>query len=147
MMLRKMQKKNGQRGLAAVEFGLIMPVVIVILYAIFEFGMAFWRKEVLVAAVREGARKGIVATNPKKTKTEIETAVKTYLTGVGFTDSGRTATATGAGGASGTNLTVTATYPTSFLILSRLPLGSGVDSKVNGSGNMTLRATVTMQME
>lgn len=142
-----LRSKNRQKGMAAVEFGLVMPVVIVLLFAVFEFGMAFWRKQVLTAAVREGARAGIVATNPRKTKAEIEAEVFEYLDGVGYTAAGRTATATGAGGAAGTALTVTATYPTSFLILSRLPLGSGVDSKVDGNGNMTLTASVTMQME
>lgn len=144
MMLRS---KKRQKGIAAVEFGLVLPIVLVLLFAVFEFGAAFWRKQVLTAAVREGARAGIVATNPRKTKSEIEQEVLDYLTSVGYTASGRTATATGAGGAAGTALTVTATYPTSFLILSRLPLGAGVDSRVDGNGNMTLTASVTMQME
>jgi Flp pilus assembly protein TadG len=144
MMLRK---KSGQKGLAAVEFGLVLPIVVLILFGIFEFGMAFWRKQVLTAAVREGARAGIVATTPKKDKDYIEGVVETYLDNAGYTDSGRTVTATGAGGASGASLTVTATYPTSLVILSRLKLGDGVDSQVDGSGMMQLSATVTMQME
>jgi Flp pilus assembly protein TadG len=141
-----MKKEYGQRGIAAVEFGLIMPVVLVILFAVFEFGTAFYRRQVLTQAVARGARAGIVATSPKKSKTEIENVVLTFLTDAGYTDSGRTATASGAQGASGSTLTVTATYPTSFLVLSRLPLG-GVSSQVNGSGQIILSATVAMQME
>ena len=141
------RNKSRQKGLAAIEFGLMAPVVFVILFAIFEFGTAFWRKQVLTSAVREGARKAVVATNPRKTKGQVEAAVLAYLTGVGFTAGGRTALCSGCGGAAGTTVTVSATYPTSFLILSRLPLGDGVDSKVNGQGNMTLSATVSMQME
>ncbi len=140
-------RESGQRGLAAIETAIVLPVVVLILFAIFEFGMAFWRKQVLTAAVREGARYGIVALSTKRTKTEIETKVKTYLDNVGYTDAARTVTAVGAGGASGQPLKVTATYPTSFLILSRLKYGDGVDTKVDGSGSMNLSATVTMQME
>ncbi len=142
-----MRSRNRQRGIAAVEFGLILPIVVVLLFAVFEFGVAFWRQQVLSAAVREGARAGVVAITPRKKKAEIEAVVLGYLDSVGYHAGGRTATATGAEGASGAPLTVTATYPTSFVILSRLPLGQGVGAQVDGAGNMTLTATVTMQME
>lgn len=144
-MLRRMRT---QRGIAAIEFGLVMPIVLVILFAIFEFGMAFWRKQVLTSAVREGARKGIVATNPRKTEAEIQQVVFDYLDGVGYKDGARTvqATGTGAGAASGDPLTVTATYPTSFLILSKLPLADAIDKHTDGT-TVTLTATITMQME
>jgi Flp pilus assembly protein TadG len=144
MMLRE---KLGQRGLAAVEFGLVLPIVCVMLFAIFEFGMAFWRKQVLTSAVREGARTGIVKTTPRKTEAEIIDAVETYLDNVGYTDGARTVAVDGEGGAAGSALTVTATYPTSFLILSRLKYGDGVDTRVDGNGVMNLSAAVTMQME
>lgn len=144
MMFRK---EYGQKGIAAVEFGLIAPIVLVILFAIFEFGTAFSRKQVLTSAVRHGVRKAIIATNPKMTTAQVRNLVYAYLDGVGYDAGGRTVSCSGCAGASGATVTVTATYPTSFLILSRLPLGSGVDSKVNGSGIMTLSASVKMQME
>jgi Flp pilus assembly protein TadG len=144
MMLRK---KAGQRGLAAVEFGLVLPVVAVMLFAIFEFGMAFWRKQVLTAAVREGARAGIVKTDPRPSEDDIRAAVLLYLDNVGYTDGARTVDVTGEGGPAKTPLTVTATYPTSFVILSRLKYGDGVDSHVDGSGVLNLNASVTMMLE
>ncbi len=144
MMLRK---RPGERGIAAVEFGLILPIVVVMLFAIFEFGMAFWRKQVLTSAVRDGARFGILSTTPRKTEAEIQSVVLTYLDNVGYTDGARTVDVEGEEGDPGQPLTVTVTYPTSFLILSRLKYGEGVDTHVDGSGVMTLSASITMSME
>ena len=133
-----------QRGLAAVEFGLIAPLVMILLFGIVEFGLALWRKQILTSAVREGARQGVVATNPRKTEDQIITVVKTYLAGVGWDSSQANVTVTGEGGAAGTSLTVTATYPTSLQVISRLMPGT---FSVNNTGDVTLTATVVMQME
>lgn len=141
MMLRA---RDGERGVAAVEFALVAPIILLILFGIFEFGSAFWRKQVLTSAVREGARKGVVATTPRKTESEITTAVKTYLTNVGWDAGKAVVLVDGEQGASGTSLTVSATYPTSLLVLSRLMPGT---FSVNSSGNVTLTAQVVMQME
>ena len=140
----KIQGRQRQNGIAAVEFGLIAPIVLLVLFGIFEFGTAFWRKQILTSAVREGARKGVVATNPRVTEDAIKTAVKDYLTGVGWDSSSATVTVTGAGGNAGTSLTVSATYPTSLQVLSHMMPGT---FSVNSSGNVTLTATVVMQME
>lgn len=133
-----------QRGIAAVEFSLIAPLVFILLFGIVEFGLALWRKQVLTSAVREGARKGVVATTPRKTKAEIETVVKDYLTGVGWDSTKATVVATGAQGAPGSSLTVNATYPSSLRVISRLMPGTFT---VNNAGDVTLNAKVVMQME
>jgi Flp pilus assembly protein TadG len=140
-MMMKLREKTGQRGMAAVEFGLVLPIVCVLIFATFEFGMAFWRKQSLTAAVREGARKMIVATNPRKNFTsDVKPVVETYMDGVGLTDTARTVTSSSATcGASGTSLTVTATYPTNFIILSRFLAGF--------PSAKTITSTITMQCE
>lgn len=133
-----------QRGVSAVELALILPLMLIILFGAVELGSAFWRKQILTSAVREGARKGIVATSPRKTTAEIQNAVNTYLTGVGWNAGLATVVVTGAGGAAGTPLTVQATYPTSLRVLSKLMPKTFA---VNSSGNVTLTAKVVMQME
>jgi Flp pilus assembly protein TadG len=45
-----------ERGAAAVEFALILPVIILLLFGIIEFGRAWNVKQVLTDAAREGAR-------------------------------------------------------------------------------------------
>ena len=45
-----------ERGLAAVEFAIILPVVLLIMLATAELGRAFYQDNTLAKAVRDGAR-------------------------------------------------------------------------------------------
>jgi Flp pilus assembly protein TadG len=47
---------RGERGAALVEFALALPLLLVILAGIVDFGFAFQRYEVITNAAREGAR-------------------------------------------------------------------------------------------
>jgi Flp pilus assembly protein TadG len=138
--------RGRQRGIAAVEFALIAPIVFLILFGTVEFGLALWRKQILTTAVREGARKGVVATSPRRSISYIKDEVDKYLTSVGWDDSLGTRTVTGAPcpTAGGTALVVSATYPSSLRVVSRLMPGTFV---VDGDGNISLTASVTMQCE
>ncbi len=53
-MLEK--KLRGERGASAVEFGLIVPILLILVLGIIEFGHAFQVQGTLSAAAREGAR-------------------------------------------------------------------------------------------
>ncbi len=50
-------KLRDERGASAVEFGLIVPLLLVLLVGIIEFGHAFQVQGTLTAAAREGARR------------------------------------------------------------------------------------------
>ena len=50
------QRLRGERGAAAVEFAFIMPLLIVLVLGIAEFGRAFQVQGTLSAAAREGVR-------------------------------------------------------------------------------------------
>src|ERR1700758_4127008 len=65
------QKK--QAGVAAVEFAIVLPVLLLIIFAIVELGIALYDKAVITNASREGARAGIVLKSPKPTATDIQT--------------------------------------------------------------------------
>src|SRR5688572_29230104 len=47
---------RGEQGVVAVEFALIVPVILLLVFGIIEFGRAYNAKVELTAAVREGAR-------------------------------------------------------------------------------------------
>lgn len=122
------------------------PIVFLVLFGTVEFGLALWRKQILTTAVREGARKGVVATSPRRDEAYITGVIDDYLTSVGWDNSlgteyvdGPTCTTAG-----GTALVVTATYPSSLQVLSRLMPGAFT---VDGDGNISLTASVTMQCE
>ncbi len=55
------QRAVGDRGAALVEFALVMPVLVLILFGIVEFGMAMNDFQSVRQAVRDGARQGVVA--------------------------------------------------------------------------------------
>lgn len=50
------QLLRAQQGAAAVEFGLILPLLVMVVFGIIEFGTAYNRSQGMEAAVREGAR-------------------------------------------------------------------------------------------
>lgn len=87
-----------------VEFVLISLPLFLLLLCMADFGHAFFMRQVITDAAREGARYGAVYASPKRTEAQIITQVTTYLTGIGITPD--SVTAPGAGGATGTALTV-----------------------------------------
>lgn len=65
-----------QRGSATVEFGLLLPLLLGLLLAMVEIGLALYDKAVLTQACREGARAGIVLRSPKPSEAEIRALVQ-----------------------------------------------------------------------
>jgi Flp pilus assembly protein TadG len=46
----------GQRGTALIEFALVLPILVVLTFLVVDFGRAFYVKNLLDQAAREGAR-------------------------------------------------------------------------------------------
>ena len=120
-------RDRDERGAALVEFALILPILVLFLFGIVEFGRAYSARIQLTSAVREGAR-----------------AVALGDDGVAATQAGAPglspALATSqinanscTGPAAPPNATVSATYPFDYTI----PLF--------GTGTWTLRATGVMR--
>jgi hypothetical protein len=73
-----LKKFNNQRGIAILEFAIVLPLLLLILMGIIEFSLVIYDKAILTNACREGARRGIVASIPRITDGEIRTVVKNY---------------------------------------------------------------------
>jgi Flp pilus assembly protein TadG len=77
-MTRHQQQQNRQqqnrRGVAAVEFALVVPIFLLLVFGIIEFGRVIMVQQVLVNASREGARRAVLetATADSVTKTVSE---------------------------------------------------------------------------
>lgn len=115
-------KKPDERGVSAVEFALLLPVLVLILFGIIEFGLILYDQAVITNASREGARKGILFATTRPTEQEIKDVVTIYTSGhlVSFQNgatSNATVLPTGGCTAFGSNLTVTVSYPYTFLVL------------------------------
>jgi Flp pilus assembly protein TadG len=127
-----------EEGAAAVEFALVLPILILILFGIIEFGFALYNKEVITNASREGARAGIVQA-PKLTETAVKDVAKDYLASAGWDKTKADVSVTGAAGSFPNSLTVTVNYPYSFSVLPNFIAGFSKD--------ITLSATTVMRHE
>jgi len=61
-------------GAAAVEFALIVGVLVMLLFGMLQFGLAFFELQNLRAAVREGARAGAVGADENTIRQRVEDA-------------------------------------------------------------------------
>lgn len=77
--MRKQQGNSDQKGAAAVEFAIILPVFVLLLFGMIEWGLLLFNQQVITNASREGARAGIVVGSPRLTDTEIQAVVTAYL--------------------------------------------------------------------
>ena len=66
-----MKSLFSDRGVAAVEFALILPLLLALTFGLIEFGLFMYNQQVLTNAAREGARAGIVQHDPRITAPEI----------------------------------------------------------------------------
>ena len=70
--------RHNQNGAAVVEFAVVLPLLLLIVFGIIEFGFLMYNQAMLTNASREGARAGIVARSPRRSTAEIRTIVQTY---------------------------------------------------------------------
>ena len=73
-----------ERGAAAVEFALVLPILLVLAFGIIDFGRLLYTYNNLTSAVREGARFASVQTQAKITNTAaIQGRVRDYIASFG----------------------------------------------------------------
>ena len=138
-----MRHKNwNQRGVAAIEFALILPVLVLLLLGIIEFSLALYDKAVITNASREGARAGIVFSDPPMTDGEISSVVTSYCQNRMITFGSATQVTTTVlreGISSGDDLTVRVRYQYQFLAVPKFVTGL--------AGGVQLGAQTVMRME
>lgn len=138
-----MHRYNGQSGSVAVEFALVLPLLLAIVFGIIEYSIALYDKTVITNASREAARAGIVLKSPKLTSDEITKVATDYcasnLVTFGATTSPTVAVTTTGGAVFGTPLTVSVSY-----VYQGLGLGSLLSTL---SSPITLTATTIMNNE
>ncbi len=134
-------ENNREKGTASVEFALILPLLLLMLFLIIEFSILLYDKAVITNASREGARKGIVfSEDPRVTVDTIIGIVTTYSASnlISFgPDTPITSVPSGPCAKSGDILTVNVTYTYSFFVLPNL-LG-GMNSGITLTGNTVMR--------
>jgi Flp pilus assembly protein TadG len=78
----RLKQASPERGAAALEFAIVLPVLLAILCGTIDWGYYFFTREVVVNASREGARVGTLQfAAGKDPSTEAKTAAQNYLNG------------------------------------------------------------------
>ena len=104
--MKTQNQKIGQRGAAAVEFAIILPLLVILVFGIIDVGLMLYNKQVITNASREGARAGIA-----RSTTPVENVVENYCRHRLFPDGTLpTVAVSGRNGVFQNDLTVTVTY-------------------------------------
>jgi Flp pilus assembly protein TadG len=103
-----------ERGASAVEFAFIVPLLIVLVLGIAEFGHAFQVQGTLSAAAREGVRTMALQNDPAAARTAVRTAAASLDPGVTNAQIAITPASCPLTGGS-TNVRLTISYPMPYL--------------------------------
>lgn len=126
-MMKVQKEHRSESGTAAVEFALLLPLLVILLFGIIEFGIALYRQAILTNASREGARVGIVQSTPPITTAQINAAIDIYLTSAGITPGNVTRTII-PGATTGAPVRVTLVLPYTYAVLPGL---TGITPNIN----------------
>ncbi len=74
-----LKTRQRERGAALAEFALVLPLLLILIFGLIEFGIAFNRAQAVEAAAREGGRLASLSTT---TAAQISTRVDDALIGI-----------------------------------------------------------------
>jgi Flp pilus assembly protein TadG len=139
-------QRASQSGQAVIELALTLPLLLVVVMGIFDFGLMFQHYEVVTNAAREGARVGVL---PNYTTADAQARAQQYLSSGGLSASSATINAAvsaspsfGSPPKTVNQVTVTVAYPYTY------PFVGPMLNLLGGSlGSVQLQATSTMRVE
>lgn len=118
-----------KKGAALVEMAIVLPLLLLIVFGIFEFGRAMYITNTLNNAAREGVRRAVVMTAPINVDALVTSCIP-------FDKTGLVITATPAAPGTGASVTVTVSLPFQT-VTEMIPMLDGV----------ALRGEATMRYE
>lgn len=133
--MRYMRRKaTGASGQTTVEFAIILPLLLVLLMGIIEFGRIWSTQNSLTNAAREGSRLGVLSSTAPS---DVEATVLTYLENTGQNPDRATITVTNAGssGITGSDVSVTVEYDFQVIVGNIL----GMDSTMELTSTSVMR--------
>lgn len=127
-----------------VEMVIILPVLLMLLFAIAEFGLVLTKWQTITNAAREGARDAVVFRvncDAGTVESEVRTTVKNYAAAGGVTLTDGDIAVAGACGALNTDTSVGVTHDYIFDVL------PGFASSIASNPTLPLSASATMRNE
>lgn len=141
-MIRRLRQT--ETGAELIEMALVLPLLLMVLFGIAEFGFLFQRYVFLTNAAAEGAR---VASLPGYLESDVQDRVAAYAEASdieGVTASSIASPISGPGGASWPGSQVTVTYVYNYQFIGPLAVLAG--GSMNSSVTLTARSTVRHQV-
>ena len=136
---------SDERGVEVIEFAVVLPMLLLLMTGIIDFGLLLQRYQVVTNAAREGAR---VAVLPGYTTADVQERVDQFLNAAGLTEAATPATVgtpeqIDVGGQCIIVRSVTVEYPYTYSAV------GAVASYFDGTGfsRTGLQATATMRSE
>ena len=138
-------RRTGAKGQALVEFAVVVPLLMLLILGLFEFGRIYNAKLVVTQAVREGARRAVVMTGTtqaaKETaaKAQAVTSTQDYANNVGIAITVNTPTLVTVSGDANKAIVVSAYYDVPLVIptLGTI-LGTGANVRVTSTAEMRM---------
>ena len=139
--LNRTMKRRGDRekGQSMAEFAIVVPIFLLLLFAIVDFGMGFHAYITVTNSAREGARVGAIGANAATVETRVRDTADS------LNQANLSVTVTNAQGAPGESVVVDTSYQYSFLT----PL-AGIVQFVSGGAigpTLTLNSSADMRLE
>ncbi len=89
--MARLTASPGRRGLATIEFALVLPLLLMLTLGPMEYGWMFLQAHKITNAAQQGARIGVL---PDRTAADVEQVVATLMNRAGLADSGYTVAVT-----------------------------------------------------
>ena len=80
--LRRKRERRGEAGAELVEMALTLPLILLVLLGLSDFGFLFQKYEVINNSAREGVR--YATANPTTPPADVQTRVLNYIQGSGL---------------------------------------------------------------
>jgi Flp pilus assembly protein TadG len=141
-------KFRDDRGQSLVEFALTLPMLLVVMFMITEFGRALYQYNVMAQATREGARTAVVSSSGGAAGAG-RTRMDTFMSEAGLNTTGLTREVTVVTNFNSTGTTVvraTADMPFRWILQGDMPITADGSSTVSPSG-LNLHAETIMRAE
>lgn len=143
--------RRSSAGQSIAEFALVVPILLLLVFGIVEFGLIVKSWQVVTDAAREGARVAVVGVTPGQSADSVDAAaaVRNALNrgGLNGTNASVTIAATGNTGGPlfnslrGDTVRVTINYPHSMIMFGPLI------SSMTGYSTLPIRTSITMRKE
>jgi Flp pilus assembly protein TadG len=137
LKLIRRRNKDGEKGQALVEFTLLVPIFLILIFAIVDFGMGFYSWMSVTNGAREGARLGAVLAPQEEIEARVYETVD-----LADEDTKMTVTVTNAQGAPGESVVVQVDYDYDLVT----PLAGLIDFLSGNALGPTINFSSTAEM-